>query len=97
MNYKSQDTNQKIISLFEDISAIPRGSANEKAISDYLVAFAEERNLWYHRDALFNVIIKKPASAGAKEKPAVMLQGHTDMVCENSQALHMILQQTLWI
>lgn len=73
---------EKLFHFFEDISAIPRGSANEKAISDYLVAFAEERNLWYHRDALFNVIIKKPASAGAKEKPAVMLQGHTDMVCE---------------
>ena len=25
---------------------------------------------------------QKAASAGAKEKPAVMLQGHTDMVCE---------------
>lgn len=73
---------EKLFHFFEDISAIPRGSANEKAISDYLVAFAEERNLWYHRDALFNVIIKKPASAEAKEKPAVMLQGHTDMVCE---------------
>jgi len=58
---------EKLFHFFEDISAIPRGSANEKAISDYLVAFAEERNLWYHRDALFNVIIKKPASAGAKE------------------------------
>ncbi len=33
-------------------------------------------------DALHNVIIKKPASAGAEDKPAVMLQGHLDMVCE---------------
>ena len=83
MNYKITGyKREKLFHFFEDISAIPRGSANEKAISDYLVAFAEERNLWYHRDALFNVIIKKPASAGAKEKPAVMLQGHTDMVCE---------------
>lgn len=83
MNYKITGYKpEKLFHFFEDISAIPRGSANEKAISDYLVAFAEERNLWYHRDALFNVIIKKPASAGAKEKPAVMLQGHTDMVCE---------------
>lgn len=83
MNYKITGYKPaKLFHFFEDISAIPRGSANEKAISDYLVAFAEERNLWYHRDALFNVIIKKPASAGAKEKPVVMLQGHTDMVCE---------------
>ena len=83
MNYKITGYKpEKLFHFFEDISAIPRGSANEKAISDYLVAFAEERNLWYHRDALFYVIIKKPANAGAKEKPAVMLQGHTDMVCE---------------
>ena len=73
---------ERLFHFFEDISAIPRGSSNEKAISDYLVAFAKERGLWYHQDALHNVIIKKPASAGAEDKPAVMLQGHLDMVCE---------------
>lgn len=56
----------KIISLFEEISAIPRGSGNEKAISDYLVAYAKERELWYYQDELFNVIIKKPGSKGAE-------------------------------
>lgn len=73
---------ERLFYFFEDISAIPRGSSNEKAVSDYLVAFAKERGLWYHQDALHNVIIKKPASAGAEDKPAVMLQGHLDMVCE---------------
>ena len=73
---------ERLFHFFEDISAIPRGSSNEKAVSDYLVAFAKERGLWYHQDALHNVIIKKPASAGAENKPAVMLQGHLDMVCE---------------
>lgn len=73
---------ERLFHFFEDISAIPRGSSNEKAVSDYLVAFAKERSLWYHQDALHNVIIKKPASAGAEDKPAVMLQGHLDMVCE---------------
>lgn len=73
---------ERLFHFFEDISAIPRGSSNEKAVSDYLVAFAKERGLWYHQDALYNVIIKKPASAGAADKPAVMLQGHLDMVCE---------------
>lgn len=73
---------ERLFHFFEDISAIPRGSSNEKAVSDYLVAFAKERGLWYHQDALHNVIIKKPASAGAEDKTAVMLQGHLDMVCE---------------
>ncbi len=83
MNYKITGYKpETLFHFFEEISAIPRGSANEKAISDYLVAFAKERNLWYHQDELHNVIIKKSASTGAEDKPAVMLQGHTDMVCE---------------
>lgn len=68
--------------FFEDISAIPRGSYHEKALSDFLVEFAKAHGLWYHQDDLHNVIIKKPASTGAENKPAVMLQGHIDMVCE---------------
>lgn len=83
MNYKITGYKpEKLFHFFEEISAIPRGSANEKAISDYLVSFAKERGLWYHQDEIYNVIIKKAASAGAEDKPAVMLQGHTDMVCE---------------
>ena len=98
MNYKITGYKpEKLFHFFEDISAIPRGSANEKAISDYLVAFAEERYLWYHRDALFNVIIKKPASAGAKKNRPLCCRGIRTWYVKNSQALHMILQQTLWI
>lgn len=83
MDYKiSGYQPEKLFHFFEEISAIPRGSGNEKAISDYLVEFAKERNLWCHQDDLYNVIIKKPATAGSEAKPAVMLQGHTDMVCE---------------
>ena len=69
---------------FEELSAIPHESFNEKGISDYLVAFAKERGLWRHRDEIWNVIIKKPASPGYEDHPPVMLQGHTDMVCEKA-------------
>lgn len=78
--------NSKIAPLmfhyFEEISKIPRGSGNEKGIADYLVAFAKERNLACYRDAENNVLIKKNATAGRETDPAVLLQGHTDMVCE---------------
>ena len=67
--------------FFEDICAIPHGSYNEKGISDYLVQFAEERGLSCYRDELWNVLIKKPGSAGYEDHPPVMLQAHTDMVC----------------
>ena len=73
---------EKLFHFFEEISAIPRGSGNEKGISDYLVKFAEERGLWVHQDEAWNVIIKKAGSPGAENQPPVMLQGHLDMVCE---------------
>ena len=72
----------KLFHYFEEISAIPRGSGNEKGISDYLVAFAKDHGLWVYQDDVYNVIIKKAASAGAEAAPAVMLQGHIDMVCD---------------
>ena len=73
---------EKLFHFFEEISAIPRGSGNEKGISDYLVKFAQERGLWVHQDEAHNVIIKKEASKGAEDKAPVMLQGHLDMVCD---------------
>ena len=73
---------EKLFHFFEDISAIPRGSGNEKEISDYLVKFARERNLWVYQDEAHNVIIRKDGSEGAKDKEPVMLQGHIDMVCD---------------
>ena len=73
---------EKLFHFFEDIAAIPRESRDEKAISDFLVAFAKERGLWVYQDDVYNVIIKKPASTGAEGAPAVMMQGHIDMVCD---------------
>ena len=67
---------------FEEISKIPRGSGNEKGIADYLCAFAEERDLDCYRDAENNVLIKKKATEGREAEKPVLLQGHTDMVCE---------------
>lgn len=73
---------EKLFHFFEEICAIPRGSGNEKGISDYLVRFAQERNLWVYQDDAHNVIIKKAGSDGAQDKEPVMLQGHIDMVCD---------------
>ena len=75
---------EKLFHFFEEISAIPRGSGNEKGISDYLVEFAKKRGLWVHQDGAWNVIIKKAGSPGAEDCAPVMLQGHLDMVCEKN-------------
>lgn len=71
-----------IFKYFSEISKIPRGSGNEKAVSDYLVAFAKELNLEYTQDEANNVIIIKPATSGYELESAIILQGHMDMVCE---------------
>lgn len=82
--------------FFEDISAIPRGSGNEGGIADFLVRFAADRGLEHCRDTLNNVLIKAPASPGYEKEPAVLLQGHTDMVCEkNSDTVHDFLTDPL--
>lgn len=76
---------QSVLNYFEKISQIPRGSGNEKAISDYLCKFAEELNLQYIQDEHLNVIIKKPATPGYENCPGVIIQGHMDMVCEKNK------------
>ncbi len=75
---------KKVFKYFEDICAIPHGSGNTKKISDYCVSFARDHGLVCIQDELNNVIIKKPASKGYEGRPAVILQGHIDMVCEKA-------------
>lgn len=73
---------KEVIRFFEEISKIPRKSGNEKNIKEYLVEFANKRNLEVYEDKNYNVIIKKKASKGYENKEAIALQAHTDMVCE---------------
>ena len=70
---------------FEDFSAVPRGSFHNEKASAFLKQFAEDRGLDVYQDEALNIIIKKPGSKGAEDKPAVILQGHMDMVCEKVQ------------
>lgn len=85
MKYVIKDRNPaSVFRYFEEISAIPRGSFQEAGIADYLERFAVERGLLCYRDRANNVLIKAPASAGMVQCPPLLLQGHTDMVCEKN-------------
>lgn len=75
---------KRVFSFFEDLCAIPHGSGNTKAISDYCVKFAQERGLEVHQDSLNNVVIVKPATPGYEAAPTVIVQGHLDMVTEKT-------------
>lgn len=75
----------EVFRYFEEISSIPRASGNEKRISDYMVEFAKAQGLEAIQDEALNIIIKKSASPGYEKAPAVILQGHMDMVCEKNK------------
>lgn len=72
---------ERVFYYFEEISRIPHGSYNVKAISDYCVSVAKELHLEVRQDEEYNVIIKKPASEGYGDARTLMIQGHLDMVC----------------
>ena len=76
---------QLVWKYFAEISKIPRGSKNEKKISDYIVDTAKKLGLEAKRDKVLNVLVRKPAAPGHENAPMVCLQGHLDMVCEKNK------------
>ncbi|WP_409015873.1 aminoacyl-histidine dipeptidase [Anaerostipes caccae] len=76
---------KKVFKYFEILTKIPHGSYNCKAVSDFCVDFAKKRGLFVIQDDHYNVIIKKEASPSCTHKPALILQGHLDMVCQKDQ------------
>lgn len=87
-----QETNEQVFHYFKEISKIPRGSHNEKAIADWIVDFALKRNLEIRRteasetgQSVYNVVICKPATPGYESVAPVILQAHIDMVCQKTK------------
>ena len=75
---------ERVFYYFEELCRIPHGSGNTKEASDYCAAFAKEHGLRYIQDEAGNVVIFKPGTAGYETAPAVILQGHLDMVAEQT-------------
>ena len=71
---------KEVFHYFKEICKIPHGSGNVKQISDYCVDFAKQHGLKYRQDESLNVIIWKDGTSGYENSPAVILQGHIDMV-----------------
>ncbi|MEE1356704.1 MAG: beta-Ala-His dipeptidase [Clostridia bacterium] len=81
MDYSSYKC-RRMLEYFEEISKIPRASYKEDKIADYLCNFAKERGIYCVRDAFHNVFMRIQGTQGREDEPPVLLQGHTDMVCE---------------
>lgn len=78
------DTRKAHCFYFSEISKIPHGSGNEKALSDWICALAKQHGLRYLQDDIWNVVVYVPASPGYEEHPGVIIQAHMDMVCEKT-------------
>lgn len=74
----------KTLAFFYELANIPRKSGHEQAVAEYLMRFAQQHGLDAEMDSQKNVIIRKPASTGCEQAPTVIIQGHTDMVCESA-------------
>ena len=78
---------EKILSFFKEITKVPRESGHEEQIIAYLQKFAAERNLAEKTDEAGNVLIVKEAAPGYENVPAIVLQSHSDMVCEKNEGV----------
>ena len=76
----SQLPDTPVFRHFAALNAVPRPSKQEERVSAFMVGFGESLGLKTQQDELGNVLIRKPASAGRKERPTVALQAHLDMV-----------------
>lgn len=74
---------------FHQITQIPRPSFHEQGIQDFMQQFGLSLGLETQKDAVGNIIIKKPATAGYENRRGVILQSHLDMVPQaNSDSQH---------
>ncbi|MBR2876281.1 MAG: aminoacyl-histidine dipeptidase [Clostridia bacterium] len=78
-------TPERVFFYFEEITKIPHGSEDTKKIADFCVSFAKEHSLKFYRDSSDNIVIYKPASKGYENSEPIILQGHTDMVCQKTE------------
>ena len=78
---------EKVLSFFKEITKIPRESGHEEHIIAYLQDFAAENGLDCKTDDAGNVLITKEAAPGYENVPAIVLQSHSDMVCEKNEGV----------
>jgi len=69
---------------FDAIRQIPRPSKHEERIAEHVVNWAKSHGLEVKRDGAGNVLVKVPATPGHEKAPAIVLQGHLDMVPEKN-------------
>ena len=76
---------ERVFYYFEEITKIPHGSEDTEKIASFLIDFAKAQGLKYYKDKANNVVIDKNGTAHLKNSEPIILQGHTDMVCQKTE------------
>lgn len=83
-------------SFFSHLSSIPRPSKHEHQVMDWIKQFATSRGLEWTQDAVGNLVVRRPGTAGGEGAPPVIIQGHVDMVTEkNADSSHNFFQDPI--
>ena len=78
---------KQVLAYFSEIMTVPRESGHEALIIRYLQEFAKNNQLECKTDEAGNVLICKEATPGCEAAPVVVLQSHSDMVCEKNNGV----------
>ena len=71
---------QNVWHNFYQLTQIPRPSKKEEKVIRFVEQFGKNLGLETIKDAVGNILIRKPATKGMEKKKGVILQAHLDMV-----------------
>ena len=71
---------KQVWNKFADLNEVPRPSKKEERVIQFMLDFGNSLGLETFSDAVGNVIIRKPATAGMEDRKKITLQSHLDMV-----------------
>ena len=91
-----QSVKERVTALFKKICEIPRPSKHEERIADFICDFAKKHGYEPYRDEVNNVFVTIPATTGYEDVSPILLQAHTDMVCEkNADSTHDFMRDAI--
>ncbi|MDR1136690.1 MAG: beta-Ala-His dipeptidase [Synergistaceae bacterium] len=83
---KDRDIAADVLAYFRAISSIPRGSGNEARICEWIEDFGKTLGFPTIHDRYNNAVIFKAGQNGGECASPLILQAHSDMVCEKRDA-----------
>lgn len=78
---------RRYMRYFEEITRIPHNTEDEAHLAAYIREVAKTAGLESYQDPHGNVLVRMPATEGYENAPAVLFQGHMDMVCVKDEGV----------